>query len=121
LHIAEKLTLKVPEGPLFRNEEGNPWTKNAINCRLQRMKKRCGFKLMPYALRHTFATEALKNGVDAVTVAQLMGHRDLTMVARVYGHLAGADDYLQESLQKATAPKPKRKSAWLGQETTKPR
>jgi integrase/recombinase XerC len=83
--IVLKWCQKHPTGPILRNEDGRPWTNSSLNCRLVRLKKHIGFKLMPYALRHTFATECLVNGVDAVTVAELMGHRDLTMVAKVYG------------------------------------
>jgi len=36
-------------------------------------------------LRHTFASNLVMNGVDLVTVSQLMGHKDLTMTKR-YSH-----------------------------------
>ena len=41
-----------------------------------------------YALRHSWATQALLNGVDPLTVAILMGHEDPSMLSRVYQHLA---------------------------------
>jgi integrase len=63
--------------------------------------KHIGFRLMSYALRHTFFTEGLANGVNAVVLAELGGHRDLTMVARTYGHLAKKHDFLRGSLKKA--------------------
>jgi site-specific recombinase XerD len=98
--IVLKWCEKHPTGAILRNEAGKRWTNSAVNCRLLRMKKHIGFKLMPYALRHTFATECLVNGVDAVTVAELMGHRDLTMVAKVFGHLARQHRYLREQLNR---------------------
>jgi site-specific recombinase XerD len=103
--IVLKWCEKHPTGPILRNDDGRPWTMSAVNCRLVRMKKHMGFKLMPYALRHTFATECLVNGVDAVTVAELMGHRDLTMVAKVYGHLAKQHTYLREQLNRGVGRK----------------
>ena len=36
-------------------------------------------------LRHTFASNLVMNGVDIVTVAELMGHKDLSMTKR-YSH-----------------------------------
>ena len=54
-----------------------------------------------YALRHTFFTEGLANGVDAVVLAELGGHRDLTMVARTYGHLAKKHEFLRANLDNA--------------------
>jgi integrase len=41
----------------------------------------------PYALRHTFATEALAAGVSTFELARLMG-TSLAMIDRTYGHLA---------------------------------
>jgi integrase len=41
----------------------------------------------PYALRHTFATEALAAGVSTLELARLMG-TSVAMIDRTYGHLA---------------------------------
>ena len=41
----------------------------------------------PYALRHTFATEALAAGVSIFELARLMG-TSVAMTDRTYGHLA---------------------------------
>ena len=54
-----------------------------------------------YALRHSWATHALQRGVDAVTVAVLMGHSDPSMLARVYQHLSHDPQHLLEQAKKA--------------------
>ena len=41
-----------------------------------------------YALRHSWANNALKKGVDALTVAILMGHEDPSTLSKVYQHLS---------------------------------
>lgn len=41
----------------------------------------------PYALRHTFATEALAAGVSTFELARVMG-TSVAMIDRTYGHLA---------------------------------
>lgn len=41
-----------------------------------------------YALRHSWATNALQRGVDPLTVAILMGHKDPSTLARTYQHLS---------------------------------
>jgi integrase len=41
----------------------------------------------PYNLRHSFASHAIEQGIDFPTVAYSMGHRDTTMVTKVYGHM----------------------------------
>lgn len=99
--IAQRLALKHPSGPLFRNNDGEPWTKNALNWRCRRLRKKLGFALCPYALRHTFCTDALTRSVDPLTVAELMGHRDGQMVMRVYQKISKRDDHLREALKRA--------------------
>ena len=51
-----------------------------------------------HTLRHTFASHAVMAGVDLYTLAQLLGHRDLTQVQR-YAHLAPS--HLQAATAKA--------------------
>ncbi len=132
LGITRRLVLKYPNGPLFRNSRGKPWTTEAVNCFFDRIRTKMGRelamaagdlvtdeeidafipKLCPtrtlkgvkrekserklrseairkltdrkarrlasryslYAMRHSWATNALKCGVDSLTVAILMGH-----------------------------------------------
>jgi len=54
-----------------------------------------------YSLRHSWATHALERGLDALTVAVLMGHRDPSTLAKVYQHLAHNPEYLLEQARKA--------------------
>lgn len=54
-----------------------------------------------YALRHSWATNALKNGVDALTVAILMGHRDPSTLARTYQHLSHNPEHLLAEARRA--------------------
>jgi len=93
--ICKRLADQHPTGPLFRNEDGRKWTKNALNCRCDRMK--LGFRFFPYALRHKFCTDKLKQGMPPATVAELMGNT-VEMVMRVYNQLGLNDDYLYEAL-----------------------
>lgn len=44
-------------------------------------------KLVIYSLRHNFASQLVMSGIDLLTVAKLLGHTDVTMVVRHYGHL----------------------------------
>jgi integrase len=155
LHITKKLVLRHPEGPLFRNEDGKPWTRHALACAfgrlqiimgLRRMKelgvgieplkrfkrsdypdkaalrearalhqkelaerrkalykvaRRYGRKYCFYNLRHSWATRALRRGVDPLTVAILMGHSDPSMLAKVYAHLAQDPEFMAKAARKA--------------------
>jgi integrase len=102
LEITKKLALKYPEGSIFRNNRGRRWTPNAFDLRCSRLSKTLGFHVCPYAIRHTFATDAIIRGVDIVTIAELMGHKDLTMLKRIYQHVRKRSDHMRESLRKAT-------------------
>jgi integrase len=86
------------EGVVFLNADGGPWTAYAMNCRFCRLKKHTGVKHFAYALRHGFANRKLVAGHDHLTVAELMGHADGTMLAKVYQHLDQSDDYLRKAL-----------------------
>ncbi len=55
-----------------------------------------------YALRHSWATNALERGVDALTVAVLMGHSDPSTLARVYQHVSQRPEYMLEQARRAT-------------------
>jgi len=89
-------------GPIFRNRRGNPWTKDAIKCRLHRIKEKLGLdRLCAYGIRHSFATEGLKNDVDPLSLSILMGHSDVAMIARTYQHLAKNPKYMLEQAKKA--------------------
>ena len=54
-----------------------------------------------YALRHSWATNALKRGLDSLTVAILMGHQDPSMLAKVYQHLSHNPEHLLTQARRA--------------------
>lgn len=103
LEITTRLMKQWPEGPLFRNTDGIPWTTDAVNCAFIRLQKKLGVKYCLYVLRHSWANHALARGVDALTVAILMGHRDPGTLARTYQHLTQNPAYLLSQAKKATA------------------
>src|SRR5207253_2570501 len=76
LEICRQLAAEHPDGPIFRNEDGAPWTKDAINCQIRRLRKRAGLgrDVFAYAFRHLFVTDALERSVPVATVAELAGH-----------------------------------------------
>lgn len=103
VQLCRQLAAKYPEGPLFRNSRGKPWTRNAIRCRFRRLRKKLklGPGLVAYSYRHAFATEGLGAGVPIATMAELLGHVDTTMVSEHYGHLDQKTDHLREAARRA--------------------
>ena len=99
--ICQRLALKNPAGPIFRNRKGNPWNSHTLDYRCYRLSKKLGFRVTPYAIRHTFATDAIIRGVDLQTIASLMGHVDLKMLSRIYQHIRKRGDHMKEGLRRA--------------------
>lgn len=102
--LTRKLMAKYPEGPIFRGPRGaKPLTRNGIRSRFRRLRQKLPHlkHFVAYSTRHTWATQALVNGVGVAQVAELMGHRDISMVSSVYSHLADQVGHLREMAKKA--------------------
>lgn len=50
-------------------------------------------KVHPHLFRHSFATEALRRGMNPIQLAQILGHSGLRMIDSVYSHLTTDDAY----------------------------
>jgi integrase len=96
-----RLALKYPTGKLFRTQHGQPWSKDSIVRRFRRMRDKLGFPLFAYAIRHTYATDALLRGIDPVTVATIMGHKDAKMILKVYQHINLNTGHIADAVNKA--------------------
>jgi integrase len=98
--IVKQLANENPTGPIFRNEKGRPWTKSALGHAFQRHAKKMMFPLFAYAIRHSFCTDMLTQGMDPLKLAEIMGHKDLKMIMTVYSHLNLKRDELRQQLEK---------------------
>ena len=98
--ILKRRLEQSPEGVLFRNEDGQPWTAQAMACRFGRLQKHLGVKYASYDLRHGFCQDLLEQGNDPLAVAELMGHADGRMVSQVYSHMNQADGHLRRILER---------------------
>jgi integrase len=113
LEVVKRLCWRWPEGKLSRMPDGRPWTRNAIRCRFrrQRVNGRVKFKvpgLCCYAIRHSYATNALQRGVDPITLVVLMGHADASMIAKVCQHLTANPGFLLDAARRAKGAEPAR-------------
>lgn len=111
LAISERLAVKHPSGPLFRNSDGLPWTRFAVSLVFGRMVKHLGRKYALVDFRHSFTTRSLKAGVDPVTLAFVLGHADTSQLAKTYAHLDQDPGHLRQALGKANPVTPPSASA----------
>jgi integrase/recombinase XerD len=85
----------------FRSREGKALSRNAIYDRVRSHARRAKItqRVSPHRLRHTFATHLVQEGVNLVTLRDLLGHRQITST-QIYIHLTAQD------LRKATDKHP---------------
>ena len=103
--IVERLTGHYTSGPIFRNSKGEPWTKNAVTWRFQRLKKKLNEpKLCATVLRHSWAHHQLREGSDSHLVSALMGHTSGRMLEERYGHINQAPDVLLQAANRIKNP-----------------
>lgn len=58
--------------------------------------------LTAYVLRHTYATQALANGLSGPVVAALLGHTTTKMIDEHYSHLDQRGELLKEAARQAS-------------------
>jgi integrase len=94
-----------PEGRLFLNDEGRPWTKDSASRRFLRLRRSLKLpdSIVLYLYRHTFATDALRAGCSEAVTAALLGHTSSEMVRRIYSHLGQHDSELLDAARVAAA------------------
>jgi len=83
---------------LVRNN-GRPWSKShvarpmRVACANARIKP----PISVHGLRHTYASLAVMNGTELFVLARNLGHRDVRMIEKHYGHLS--DSYLTAAIR----------------------
>ncbi len=90
----------APSEFVFINHRRRPWSKNAVILRMRRLREETGLDLVAYNYRHTWITRAITSGIDIATVAELSGHNDVAMIARVYGHLDQNQNHLKQAIKR---------------------
>lgn len=51
-------------------------------------------RVFPHLFRHSFATHALRRGMDSLMVAQVLGHSSLAMIQKTYSHTTPTDAHV---------------------------
>jgi site-specific recombinase XerD len=88
------------EERLFVSRDGLPLKARNIQKIIKRLAKKAGItgvRCSPHTLRHTFATNFIRNGGDVFTLQKILGHADIT-TCMVYVHMGGRQ--IQEAMMK---------------------
>jgi integrase/recombinase XerD len=78
----------VSPSPLFLGRTGQRMTETSFVRLFRRVLKRVGLQgegITPHKLRHAFGTTLVREGVDVATIAELMGHSNISTTS-VYLH-----------------------------------
>lgn len=89
LRDSQKVVKKDGTGYVFTQGPNSlePMFPDAPTRYFQKLGERLGIEgLHPHKLRHTFASIAITNGADPVSIAQTLGHSDVAVTLRIYSH-----------------------------------
>jgi integrase len=105
LELTRRLVEERPEGPLLLNSRRTPWNRNAVRCRFRKLRQQFPsfghFTATSY--RRAYVTDALERGVDAVKVAELVGHTSTDIVMRHYSQLQERVRYMRDVAQQVVS------------------
>lgn len=106
LDLTKRLMAKYPEGPLFRNAQGNAWDQYSIRGRFRRVRRRLklGDDVVSYLYRHAVCTDLLEAGVGLAQTCEILGHKSTEMVMRHYSKIRDRRDHLRDQILKARQP-----------------
>lgn len=76
---------------LFAEPVGQPLRYQAVHKLVVRLRARAGIEFTLHMLRHSRATDLLRNGVNVEVVARLLTHRCSTTTSQTYVHLDAED------------------------------
>jgi integrase/recombinase XerD len=93
---------------LFAEPYGEPLRYQTVHKLVERVRSRTGIDFTPHMLRHSHATDLLRQGVAVDVVAKLLTHRSSTTTSQTYIHLDAAD--LRAELERSGAWAPETSS-----------
>lgn len=83
---------QLPAAPFFRSRRGAALSRGTLYERMRTLGRRARLAkpLSPHRLRHTFASHLVREGINLVTIRDLLGHRMITST-QIYLHVTAQD------------------------------
>ena len=90
--LTEQSEGKLATASIFARQDGRPWNKDDWKSPVKEASRAAGFpsSVTAYTLRHSVITDLIRNGLPALTVAQISG-TSIAMIEQHYGHLVRDD------------------------------
>ncbi len=82
---------------LWGGNIGAPMSYNNVMALFTRLKRKTGIAVHPHMLRHTHATELIREGVQMAYVQKRLGHANIQTTLNTYVHLS--DEDMKEAYQ----------------------
>lgn len=102
LNTVRPLFTDETSGPLFLSETKRRISRDVARAALRRRQKELGFTndeiFSPHQLRHEFATQLTKMGVDLLTLKTLLGH---SQIQTTFAYVTPGDDFLEKRIRMA--------------------
>lgn len=101
--IVNMLKKKYPEGPLFRKDNGEPWSNETTGWTFRQLREKAGISkdAVLYSYRHGYATDLLHAGNSELVVAKIMGHTSAAMLRRTYAHVENNQQFMLDAASSA--------------------
>ena len=94
--------VEVLHDRIFKAPEGGLLMSTPVNREIKRICKAAGVEpFTMHALRATFATRAIEQGINPRTIQEILGHSDYAITMNLYGHVL--DDTKREAMQRFSA------------------
>ena len=87
LKLLETTTQHIRSDNYLLTNTDTPMEPRTLQYRYRKLLERCGIRYRNFhALRHTYATRCMENGVDIKSLSELLGHADIRTTLQTYIH-----------------------------------
>jgi len=93
------IDVDVYSNMVFLTRKGKFFDSSSVRTQYARLLKRCGILYRKFhALRHTYATRLMENGIHPKVAQELLGHSTCDITMAVYSHVL--PDQMKQAVEK---------------------